>query len=252
MPCGPAAVGECRPGTSTCGSDGTWGPCLGAVEPREEDALGCNGKDDDCNGERDDFTPLTASDCLVCGEACPDDPNGEESCDYWEGCLVECHEGYTDCGDGGGCLTLDTEAHCGACFEACDTGELCGRSTYTAKPASWGGSYSFSPVGCCPDGRCWLGEGYCYEPGMGVIPEAYLDSRDNVIELMVCTFDGSWQPIPTAEVGTCPTSHCLADWIDPVACVAEGHCIRDGGYYSMCDAPGWTSTPNSSSCTEIE
>jgi hypothetical protein len=42
--------GRCRAGNRLC-ADGTWGPCLGQVLPREEI---CNGDDDDCDGEVDE------------------------------------------------------------------------------------------------------------------------------------------------------------------------------------------------------
>jgi hypothetical protein len=48
--CG-AAGGECLRGTQTCGSDGSWGPCLGAAEPRLER---CDGLDNDCDGRTDE------------------------------------------------------------------------------------------------------------------------------------------------------------------------------------------------------
>jgi hypothetical protein len=43
--------GACKAGAQTCLMSGTWGPCIGAVEPGIEV---CNGVDDDCNGLVDD------------------------------------------------------------------------------------------------------------------------------------------------------------------------------------------------------
>ncbi len=47
-----AGVGQCKAGAQTCGSDGTWTPCGGAVQPTEEtcgDAV-----DNDCDGKTDE------------------------------------------------------------------------------------------------------------------------------------------------------------------------------------------------------
>ncbi len=44
--------GRCRAGTRRCGTDGTWGPCEGAIVPSPER---CNGLDDDCDGQTDEF-----------------------------------------------------------------------------------------------------------------------------------------------------------------------------------------------------
>lgn len=44
-------VGACKLGSKTCLPAGTWGPCIGAVEPASEI---CNLVDDDCDGQVDD------------------------------------------------------------------------------------------------------------------------------------------------------------------------------------------------------
>ena len=49
--CGGPNVGICRTGRRTCGPNGTFGACVGAVAPIAEV---CNGADDDCNGTVDD------------------------------------------------------------------------------------------------------------------------------------------------------------------------------------------------------
>lgn len=48
--CGPTAVGNCKPGTSTC-SGGAWGACVGAVVATARDCT--SGLDNDCNGIAD-------------------------------------------------------------------------------------------------------------------------------------------------------------------------------------------------------
>jgi hypothetical protein len=49
--CGSSDRGECRFGTRACDAGGTFGECLGAIEPSAES---CNGLDDDCDGETDE------------------------------------------------------------------------------------------------------------------------------------------------------------------------------------------------------
>jgi hypothetical protein len=44
-------VGECRPGEQQCNPDGSWGTCLGDLEPAAEV---CDELDNDCNGTADD------------------------------------------------------------------------------------------------------------------------------------------------------------------------------------------------------
>ncbi len=48
-------VGECRDGRSTCDARGVPGACDGAILPLAEQ---CNGRDDDCDGQPDDFDDL--------------------------------------------------------------------------------------------------------------------------------------------------------------------------------------------------
>ncbi len=57
--CGSADA--CETGTQTCGADGTWGACEGAVEPEPEM---CDGFDNDCDGEVDESDIETN---LLCG-----------------------------------------------------------------------------------------------------------------------------------------------------------------------------------------
>jgi hypothetical protein len=45
-------VGRCRRGNQACGTTGRWDPCIGQVEPIDEQ---CNNVDDNCNGLIDDI-----------------------------------------------------------------------------------------------------------------------------------------------------------------------------------------------------
>jgi hypothetical protein len=72
VPCYPGVpdtidVGVCKEGIQVCGADGVWGPCVGAVVPKQE---ACNGLDDDCNGTSDDGV-------IGAGEPCATGQPGE-------------------------------------------------------------------------------------------------------------------------------------------------------------------------------
>ncbi|MBI3623700.1 hypothetical protein HY212_06510 [Candidatus Pacearchaeota archaeon] len=56
--CGVSDVGQCKFGTQTC-SSGSWGSCIGAVNPTNET---CDGLDNDCNGLIDDGITCTTPD----------------------------------------------------------------------------------------------------------------------------------------------------------------------------------------------
>ncbi len=60
------AASICKQGTQTC-SGGAWGTCTGYVGPKTET---CDGKDDDCNGVVDDYSPASAPTCT------PTSPSG--------------------------------------------------------------------------------------------------------------------------------------------------------------------------------
>jgi len=72
-------VGACNPGVQTCAADGTWGGCDGSVGPTNEM---CNGVDDDCDGDVDEWDGSDDVGANLCapGESCeaggcvPNDP----------------------------------------------------------------------------------------------------------------------------------------------------------------------------------
>ncbi|GMV43126.1 MAG: hypothetical protein AMXMBFR64_48420 [Myxococcales bacterium] len=56
-PNGTIDVGLCKGGTATC-SGGTYGACVGQVLPKPSDTI-CDGKDEDCDGQKDeDYAPV--------------------------------------------------------------------------------------------------------------------------------------------------------------------------------------------------
>ena len=159
-PCGLNNTGECRYGTQTCGSDNTWGACIGMIEPTEEI---CDGLDNDCNGLVDDsingqiiaypdndqdgfgdqeqenilvceLSPGLIDNNLDCDDSNPDINPGiaEDICDGLdnncngetdEGCY-SCPAPLTDCD--GNCTDLSFDnGNCGACGTSCGPGQVC-------------------------------------------------------------------------------------------------------------------------------
>jgi hypothetical protein len=96
-PAGTNHVGICRPGTQTCGSSGTWGPCLNEVLPAPERAgtFQCfETVDDDCNGLVDCQDPGCGCQCQPGMTAsCYDGPPGTAG-------VGICHAGIKTCGTG--------------------------------------------------------------------------------------------------------------------------------------------------------
>jgi hypothetical protein len=67
----PAPMGSCKYGSKTCGSDGAFGPCIGAVAPAPADVCTVEGDDSNCNGK--------ANDTCTCVDV-PTDPTYSKSC----------------------------------------------------------------------------------------------------------------------------------------------------------------------------
>ncbi|MBX3248866.1 MAG: hypothetical protein KF901_16945 [Myxococcales bacterium] len=163
-PPGTLDVGPCRAGAQTCTAEGRWGVCEGDVRPRPETCAN-QGVDDDCNGAVDDIPRLGDScvadalgECargtfacdeatLRClpGAATPELCNGlDDDCDgVVDNATSDC--AGTCCG-ADLCVdrTLDP-AHCGECFRACPTGNVCTNGQ------------------CCPEGHIFCG-GNCIDP----------------------------------------------------------------------------------------
>lgn len=64
-PSGLATKGSCKQGTMACGTNGVWGGCVGDVTPIEET---CDGKDNDCNGQVDEYDSGAGVFCNVNGK----------------------------------------------------------------------------------------------------------------------------------------------------------------------------------------
>ncbi len=168
--CG-SATGECQRGTRSCGEDGTYGPCLGAVHPGAES---CNGLDDDCDGLSDEG--------LMCGDGgvscwaphAPDSP-----CDDGNACTVndtctgsgscvgspmacnappsQCHQSTGTCSNGACSYALKSAGSSCDDGNACTSGDACdatgvcaGTSTACATPPS----QCYQPTGTCANSSC--------------------------------------------------------------------------------------------------
>ena len=73
-PAGTSGVGPCKDGKQTCGSDGTWGDCEGAVQPKPET---CDGVDNDCNAQADDGLGMKTCGVGACTATVPACENGQ-------------------------------------------------------------------------------------------------------------------------------------------------------------------------------
>lgn len=80
-PAGTIDIGICHGGTSTCGNDGTWGPCVGEQTPEAEV---CDGVDNNCNGAVDDGFNVGGG-CL-----CDPETTGTIQCDGSGGVTCVC------------------------------------------------------------------------------------------------------------------------------------------------------------------
>ena len=77
-PCGPDAVGICRPGQQRCSVAGQWGACQGAVYAGDERCG--NGLDDDCDGLADEGCECAPGATRACGISTGACEPGVETC----------------------------------------------------------------------------------------------------------------------------------------------------------------------------
>ena len=158
-PMGTNGKGICHAGTQSC-SNGTFGPCVGAVVPGAERCTNPN-SDDDCNGVTDDIPALglkcideskfgecregvisCVGSAVTCVTKAPESTETrcdqlDEDCDHRTdetfmlgtdknncgACGVKCGGGTQCCG--GACIPLDDLNHCGACGTVCKANEGC-------------------------------------------------------------------------------------------------------------------------------
>jgi hypothetical protein len=134
-PSGTDMYPPCQQGTQTCVAQ-RWGECQGQTLPQEETCQN-QGRDDDCNGARDDIdselgelgAPCIDDDqqgicrdgTIQCGSddalpVCVGQPPQEELCDdIDQNCNGEDYDGFD----------LNTNENCGECGNRCDNGTSC-------------------------------------------------------------------------------------------------------------------------------
>ncbi|MCA9540929.1 MAG: hypothetical protein KC620_18645, partial [Myxococcales bacterium] len=187
--CG-VSLGRCRRGLETCGPDGLYGACEGGTGPEAE---GCNGADDDCDGQVDEDFNLGAPcegvgacgagvfECARAGAMrCDTDPGGtrsqvadevcngvDDDCDgaldeghgVGEACMGQCGPGATECTPGGQ-LRCDTDAGGSASTPQAETCN--GRDDDCDGTVDEGFDLG---VGCLAIGACGPGVVECAEGG---------------------------------------------------------------------------------------
>ena len=153
-PCGPAAIGACRPGTETCIS-GQWSDCVGSIEPTEE-VCDANNQDEDCDNSVNEGCACNANESRECGSDEGECRKGKQSCTdgAWpEECPGEtgpareiCNNKDDDC-DG----QIDVNvSDCTGTRNKC----LTGRCVQCAQTSDCSGGTECRPMNCTASGDC--------------------------------------------------------------------------------------------------
>ncbi len=169
-------LGNCRLGVRTCGSDGRFGMCIGAVGPTAQDTCEGAGSDDNCNGIPNENCSCVAGEKRPCGSDVGNCQLGEQTCgdEGWgqcegavpaaavDGCDVEGNDANCNGVSNEGCVCIGSESEpCGECgtrtcrpesgqWRACEGGEVtetCGQDNNGQ--VVWQGA----AVGSCREGQ---------------------------------------------------------------------------------------------------
>ncbi len=227
--CGVSDIGECEFGTQTCGSDGSWGSCIGAVYPTQEI---CDNKDNDCDGAIDEYLPIACD--------CDNDCNAD-------GCYEGTYRDYS-CVNPGSCFSQctyvnvvtdnDNDNYDIECDDDCDDNNA---DTYPGAPELCDGK----------DNDCdgVIDEG-CEVCAPGETRDCGSDVGECEYGTETCLIDGTWgvcigAVYPTSEICDNKDNDCdgLTDEGLPVACSGDSDCPQDGNFNNeymnyFCYLPG--------------
>jgi hypothetical protein len=180
--------GACRLGTRTCGENGVWGVCAGAVGPASGDNCDIAGADDDCNGIANEGCPCPSGESRPCGTATGNCEPGTQACidGAWGAC-----EGGIDASPIDSCAIEQDDANCnGVPNEGCTcvVGQSepcgdCGLRACDPETRAFGAC-----VGQEQTRQCWE-----TPEGSAVTPERPLAVSGNCrFGSQVCGADGAW------------------------------------------------------------
>jgi hypothetical protein len=180
----PAAGSICKRGTQTCGANGQWGACAGAVGPAARDCGSAN--DNDCDGTPDNTVDTLCTCALGTTRACFAYPppakagfgpctEGSQSCvadttgkgSVWGACA-----GGTGPQGPDSCSVQDNDNNCDGQKNSgcpCVTGQTqscagaeCGTGTQTCTDGTWGACTNISAdTASCPGTQCGTGTKTC-------------------------------------------------------------------------------------------
>ena len=139
-------LGDMDCGAGTVCDTGS-GQCVAGCSPTQA----CPGSETCCDGMCQDLQ-TDMDNCGICGNACPDHPNTQETCDSGMCSVAACENGFDDCNQNGsdGC-EWDTNSG-GACL--CDPGET--MPCYDGPPGTEGvGTCIAGTTTCLPSGTGW-------------------------------------------------------------------------------------------------
>ena len=264
-PCG-SDEGICEMGVRICQADGTWGECVGGVDPQPGEV--CDGLDNDCDGQTDeDAVPEVCddgidNDCdgLVdgldddCGECTPGEVRacgsdvgecsaGEQVCNvqgHWGVCAGEvppaperCNGLDDDCDglvDEGDLCDGYQACLCGRCASPCSAGEC--PSGDTSCVQGWCLHDRCCGVACPPGQACDPLTGRCTDPCLTDPPDC---APDEVCQLGECVQPDCFTPGHGCPDGEhCTEQGCQPDPCAGVDCPAGTYCTAGECHQPVC------------------